>query len=124
MGRTISILLGITLSPIALIFVPIAFGISNQDLDWQSLIVDYFKYIYPIALGGVVTVGIPAYLLLRHYGYANYITLVSVGTLSGAAFGSLATPLYLSMLFYAGCGLVVASIFWLLVVQIPGTDLE
>lgn len=122
MNRIVTILPGVIASPAALILVPIAFNIQNPDADWLNLVVDYFTYIYPIALGGVVLLGLPAYLLLHHFGYANYITLASAGTLGGAAFGSLATPIFLSMLFYAVCGLVVASIFWMLVVHLPGTD--
>jgi len=119
MNRNTSTILGVLVSPLALFIVPITMGIQTTDFDWQKAITDYLTFIYPIALGGVVLVGMPAYLLLRHFGHANYITLVSAGGLGGAAFGALATPVIYSMLFYAGCGLVVASIFWFLVVHQP-----
>jgi hypothetical protein len=99
--------------------MPLAIGIQTTDFDWYKAITDYLTFIYPVALGGVVIIGMPVYLLLRHFGCANYITLASAGAIGGAAFGSLATPVFYSMLFYAGCGLVVASFFWLLVVHLP-----
>lgn len=122
MGTKYSALIGVIASPAALILVPIAFGIQNPEFNWQRIIANYFMYVYPIAFGGVVFVGLPAYFILRHFGYANYITLATAGLLGGAAFGSLAKPLFLSMLFYGGCGLVVASCFWLLVVRLPNPD--
>lgn len=119
MNRNISVVIGVFVSPLALFLVPIAFGIQTAHFDWQKTISDYFRFVYPVALGGVVLVGMPAYLLLRRFGYANYIMLASAGALGGAAFGSLATPVLYSMLFYGGCGLVVSSFFWLLVVRLP-----
>lgn len=124
MDTKYSVLIGVIASPVALILVPIAFGIQNPESNWQGIIADYFMYIYPIAFGGVVFVGLPAYFILRHFGYANYISLATAGLLGGAAFGSLAMPLFPSMLFYAGCGLVVASCFWLLVVRLPNPDIK
>lgn len=101
MSRNISIVLGFFISPLALLLVPVIFGIQATDSDWHKAITDYSKSIYPVALGGVLLVGLPVYFLFRCFGYANYITLVSAGAIGGAAFGALARPLSYSILFYA-----------------------
>ena len=86
---------------------------------WAGIISSFFIYIYPVSVIGVLLIGIPAYLILKRYGYANYYSLAGLGALGGVAFGALATPIISSILLFAGCGLLVSSGFWLFSIYLP-----
>lgn len=91
----------------------------NYDPGWSEMLLNFFRFIYPVSFIGLLVFGVPCYLILKRYGYANYFSLAGIGFLGGAAPGILATPVATSMLFYGGCGLIVSSGFCLFALYIP-----
>ena len=116
MKLIIKIIIGSILSPLTLLFVLVANRLMDDSLNWTNAYVNFFKYVYPIGVLGVVVFGVPLFLLLRHFGYDNYVNLSGVGLVGGAVVGATATPILYSVLLYGGSGFLVASGFWLFVV--------
>ncbi len=113
MKMSSKIIVSTLLSPLTLLAMSILGGLTADITNWSNLFTNFFMYVYPVGLIVVILFGIPSYFILKHFGYLNYIILASLGFLGGAAFGTLATPILYSMLFYGWCGFLVSSGFWL-----------
>ena len=113
-----TLIIGVLLSPLALLIISVVNGLMDNATNWKELFTSFFAYVYPVGLIGIIIFGIPCSLILKHYGHLNYFTLAGAGFLGGAALGTLATPVIGSMLLYGGCGLLAASCFWFFTIYV------
>ena len=111
--------IGILLTPLTLLIILVFGGLIDATTSWIELFRDFFFYIYPISLIGVILYGIPCCLILKYFGYLNYITLASAGFMGGAAIGTQATPIMGSTLLYGSFGILSATGFWFFIIYIP-----
>ena len=127
MREIVKLVIGSALSPLILLIFVVIGELSYKAPDWAvdhgpnwtSTFSNFFRFVYPVSFVGVVAFGIPCYLLLRYFGHANYFALAGSGLVAGSALGALSAPILGSMLFYGGCGLLVATGFWFLSVYTP-----
>ena len=111
--------IGILLTPLTLLIALVLSGLIDTTINWSDLFRDFFVYIYPISLIGVIIFGIPCSLILKYFGHLNYITLASAGFIGGAVVGAQATPIIGSMLLYGSCGILSASGYWFFIIYAP-----
>ena len=111
------------------ILSPLMLTIIFSTLDGKSVLSIFssgdYGFIYAVGLIGAIVIGVPSYLLLKHYSHATYIYFFLAGFIGGfiIVFSGFAIdgrlPPFNSCLVFSISGTVVSSFFWFFSVYTP-----